>query len=209
MSRKIMWIILSSALCLGLFSFLIAKVDDHTHASHNFHHPLAGRTIVLDPGHGGPDGGAEGGSIQEKDVTLAITLRLRDYLQEAGAYVVLTRSKDQDLASEETKGMSRRKTEDLKARAKKMDEADPDCVISIHLNAIPSTRSRGAQTFYHPKDKQNMILARFIQKSIASELQNTDRLAKTINHVYLLRRAQSPAALVEVGFYQIQENVSF
>ena len=114
--------------------------------------------------------------------------------------MVLTRSKDQDLASEDTKGMSRRKTEDLKARAKKMDEADPDCVISIHLNAIPSSRWRGAQTFYHPKDKENMILARFIQKSIASELQNTDRLAKTINHVYLLRRAQAPAALVEVGF---------
>ena len=66
MPRKIMWIILSSALCLGLLFFLITKVDDHTHASHNFHHPLAGRTIVLDAGHGGPDGGAEGGAFRKK-----------------------------------------------------------------------------------------------------------------------------------------------
>lgn len=200
MSRRKIGIILSGILLLGLLFFLISKGDSHTQAFHHFHHPLAGRTIVLDAGHGGPDGGAEGGSIQEKDVTLAITKRIRDYLQEAGAYVVLTRTKDEDLASEDTKGLSRRKTEDLKARAKVMDKADPDCFVSIHLNAIPSSRWRGAQTFYHPKDKQNMILARFIQQSITNELQNTDRMAKTIQHVYLLRRAQAPAALVEVGF---------
>lgn len=200
MGRGRIWIILSGVLAVGLLFFLIAKTDSHTHALHPFQNPLAGRTIVLDPGHGGADGGAEGGTVQEKDVTLAITKRLQDYLQEAGAYVILTRSVDEDLASEQTKGLSRRKTEDLKQRAKIMDKAEPDCILSIHLNAIPSSRWRGAQTFYHPKNKENLILARFIQQSITKELKNTDRTAKTIQHVYLLRRAQAPAALVEVGF---------
>lgn len=200
MSKRKFWLVLSSFIILGLFIFIINKQVSTTHARHSYHHPLSGRTIVLDPGHGGPDGGAKGGGVHEKDVTLAIAKRVQSYLQEAGAYVILTRNEDTDLADEGTTGLSRRKTQDLKQRVKIMEEADPDCVVSIHLNAIPSSRWRGAQTFYYPNKEENKRLAIFIQHAMKSGLNNTDRLAKMIPHIYILKRAQVPAALVEVGF---------
>src|SRR4051794_30587593 len=70
--------------------------------------PLAGKVIVLDAGHGGVDGGAVSRQgVIEKDINLAITLYLRDYLQEAGAVVKMTREGDYDLATQETKGYSK------------------------------------------------------------------------------------------------------
>src|SRR5690606_13959025 len=63
--------------------------------------PLSGKVIVVDAGHGGIDGGASSKSgILEKDVTLKIAKQLRDYLQEAGALVIMTRETDRDLADE-------------------------------------------------------------------------------------------------------------
>src|SRR5690625_2868362 len=67
--------------------------------------PLSGAIIAIDAGHGGPDGGAVSKSgIIEKDINLAIALYLRDFLQEAGAVVVMTREKDEDLADENPPG---------------------------------------------------------------------------------------------------------
>jgi N-acetylmuramoyl-L-alanine amidase len=166
----------------------------------NWHLPLAGKIIVLDAGHGGPDGGAEGGDIVEKDISLSITKKLRDYLQQAGALVIMTREEDMDLANHDTKGLSRRKAEDLKRRAKLVEDSDADMFISVHLNAIPSEKWRGAQTFYHPKSDKNKKLAAFIQDSLREQLENTDRQAKSIGQIYLLKKVEVPAALVEVGF---------
>ena len=75
--------------------------------------PLSGKIIYIDPGHGGPDGGAEKGKAIEKDIALSVSLKLRDYLQQQGALVLMTREYDYDLADKDTKGLSRRKTEDL------------------------------------------------------------------------------------------------
>src|SRR5690242_14528314 len=60
--------------------------------------PLSGKIILLDPGHGGPDGGAGTGKTLEKDIALKITMKVRDYLQQQGALVVMTRDSDIDLA---------------------------------------------------------------------------------------------------------------
>src|SRR5690606_18653824 len=79
--------------------------------------PLAGQTIVLDPGHGGVDGGAEGeDDTQEKEIALKVSLLLQDYLEQAGAIVYLTREGDYDLANDDTRGLSRRKSEDIQRR---------------------------------------------------------------------------------------------
>lgn len=167
-------------------------------ASSSWHLPLSGRVIVVDAGHGGADGGAAGGQIKEKEITLTIANDLRHYLQESGAWVVMTRESDQDLADDDSSG--RRKTQDLLRRADLIKKTHPDAFISIHLNAIPSPRWHGAQTFYYPKSEENQKLARFIQDSLKMNLGNTDRYAKPIGHVYLLKKAAPPAALVEVGF---------
>lgn len=163
--------------------------------------PLSGRMIVLDAGHGGADGGAvsRAGAI-EKDLNLAIVLYLRDYLQQSGALVTLTREGDYDLAKPETRRYSSRKTEDLLERAERAQEIQADLTLSIHMNSIPSPRWSGAQTFYYSGNEEGKRLAEDIQAEIRTALENTDRVAKTNDSVYLLKTLKMPTALVEVGF---------
>ncbi|MCU9615181.1 N-acetylmuramoyl-L-alanine amidase CwlD [Caldibacillus lycopersici] len=162
--------------------------------------PLSGRIIYIDPGHGGPDGGADNGDAVEKDIALEISKKLRDYLQEQGALVLMTRSKDTDLADEDTRGLSRRKVEDLHRRVDLINESEADLFISIHLNSIPSSRWHGAQTFYGTRYVESKIAAELIQEELVDKLENTDRVAKSINNVYLMKSTKKPGVLVEVGF---------
>lgn len=199
MSKR--WIAVGSVvIIIGIFAFLIQSrfLDQYTWDSWSL--PLSGKIIYIDPGHGGPDGGADSGKAIEKDIALSVSLKLRDYLQQQGALVLMTREYDHDLADQDTKGLSRRKTEDLQRRAKLINDSHADFYISIHLNAIPSSRWHGAQTFYHEKFIENKIAAELIQDELIDNLQNTNRKAKPINHVYLLKTVEKPGALVEIGF---------
>ena len=110
-----------------LVLFLILQYDfseDNTWKSWNL--PLSGRVILVDPGHGGPDGGAGDSNALEKDIALDVSLKLKEYLQEQGALVVMTREEDIDLADEDTKGYRRRKVEDLKKRLKMINKPEID-----------------------------------------------------------------------------------
>ncbi|GAB7387255.1 N-acetylmuramoyl-L-alanine amidase CwlD [Bacillaceae bacterium] len=183
-------------LCL-LFTYE-GKVEDSWNA---WNLPLSGVVIVLDAGHGGIDGGAVGqNGVIEKEVTLSIARKLRDFLQQAGALVLMTREEDKDLAGAGTKGTARRKTEDLKERVRFVNESMADFLISIHLNAIPSPRWYGAQTFYSPGRKESEKMAYFIQAEIRDKLGNTTRVPKKVDDIFLLRSIKVPAVLVEVGF---------
>lgn len=184
-----------------LILFLILQHDFSNNSSwKTWNLPLSGKIILLDAGHGGPDGGAQSGKTLEKDIALSITLKIRDYLQQQGALVVMTRTTDTDLAAPDTRGYSRRKVEDLKQRLKMINNTDNDLFISIHLNAIPSSRWSGAQTFFAPQHEENARVAAFIQDELRKNLENTTRKAKPINQVYILKNAKKPGALVEVGF---------
>jgi len=193
--------VLVGALMLALLIGIIS-IDMPTAKTWNYWSlPLSGKIIAIDAGHGGPDGGAvsrEG--LIEKDINLAISLYLRDYLQQAGAVVVMTREGDYDLAQSDTKGYSKRKTEDLKQRVRNIEGKGADLFISIHMNSIPSNRWSGAQTFYYPNHADNKQLADLLQEELKVTLENTNRTAKTVNTVYLLQALRMPSALVEVGF---------
>jgi len=194
------WRLLLAACALVL---LIAVVMNELKADRTWNEwalPLSGKVIVLDPGHGGKDGGAVAkNGLVEKHVTLAISQMLRDYLQQAGAIVYLTREKDQDLADPDNH--TNRKRQDLTRRAQFVNRINPDILLTIHLNSIPSPKWRGAQTFYYPTKAENQQLAMLIQDSLIQGLKNTNRIAKeTPNEVYLLKNVHVTAALVEVGF---------
>lgn len=164
--------------------------------------PLSGTVIAIDAGHGGKDGGAVSadGRVLEKEVTLAISMYLRDFLQEAGAFVVMTREEDKDLASPESHRLGKRKSEDTRNRVKFINEHTPDFAVSIHLNAIPSPRWSGAQTFYFPAFKESGEMAALIQDEIKRVLENTNRHPVITDDLFLIREVKCPAVLVEVGF---------
>lgn len=123
--RLVVWLtfqsglkIVFSAILVALLVMIYAYKLPATETWTEWTQPLAGKTIALDAGHGGPDGGASSKSgVIEKDINLIISLYVRDYLQQAGAIVVMTREMDKDLANPDTKGYSKRKTEDLLKRA--------------------------------------------------------------------------------------------
>lgn len=163
--------------------------------------PLSGKTVVIDPGHGGVDGGAVGkDDTLEKDIALAVAEKTRDFLQQSGALVYLTREEDKDLAAEDTQGLSRRKAEDIRKRLQFIHDKNPDLFITLHLNALSTEKWHGAQTFYHPKEEQSKHLAEMIQSEIIRNLENTTRGTLALNNVYLLKHAEVPGALVEIGF---------
>lgn len=163
--------------------------------------PLSGKVIVIDPGHGGADGGAMGkDKTSEKEITLIVAKKLRHYLQQSGALVYLTREEDKDLAESGTKGLSARKSEDIRNRLAFIHEKEADLFLSIHLNALPSSRWRGAQTFYSTHLDENKQLAKMIQTELIRNLENTNRKALQIQNIYLLKYAEVPGALVELGF---------
>lgn len=172
-------------------------IEEYSWKSWNL--PLSGKVIIIDPGHGGPDGGAAVKGIVEKDISLSISKMLRDYLQEQGALVMMTREEDVDLA-EDVEGYRARKRADLKKRVDFINDSNADLFLSVHLNAFPSSKSSGAQTFYTLRYKENKKVAKLIQREMTDNLENTTREAKLIDHVYLMKYAMKPGALVEVGF---------
>ena len=167
---------------------------------------LAGMTIVVDPGHGGLDGGANVGEVVERDITLSISKMLEKELKGRGAVVVMTRTKPGDALAEhqpndEFPTVRARKMADLKLREDIVNKSKPDVFLSVHVNAIPQERWRGAQVFYH-KDghPDGELLAKSIQASFRDSLGNTDREALGVKQVYLLKKAPVPSVLVETGF---------
>lgn len=197
-TRKAIGWILAFALLMVLFTYEAPDRSSWTAWSL----PLAGTVIAIDPGHGGKDGGATSadGDVVEKEVTLAISLYLRDFLQQSGAFVLMTRETDTDLASPEADQNRKRKSEDIRNRVKLINENEPDFLVSIHVNSIPSPRWSGAQTFYAPAFKKSEEMAYLIQDEIKRVIGHTDRVPGKTESVFLIREVTSPAVLVEVGF---------
>ena len=173
--------------------------------------PLGGVTIVLDAGHGGQDGGASKGEVIEKEITLSITKKVARQLTRLGAEVILTRSTDGDVLSEHAPSEQfstnrERKKQDIFLREELVKQHNPDLFISIHANAIPNSKWRGAQVFFHKNGHPSSeYLAKAIQQTIRDTVQNTDREALSIKEVYLLKKVEVPAALVETGFISNDE----
>lgn len=158
---------------------------------------LANRVIVVDPGHGGIDGGSESpGGTKEKDITLEVSKRLAAMLGQAGAVVLLTRESDTWLADPEA---PHKKRSDLTKRVDIANRNRADVFISIHVNSFTAGRSqRGAQTFSQPGSEEGKLLSHFIQGELTGILGNTNRKPKEID--YFIRHSKVPAVIVEIGF---------
>ncbi len=104
--------------------------------------PLAGRTIVVDPGHGGRDTGAIANGMREKDLTLPMGLALKPVLESRGARVVMTRSSDVALGSDTDS--------DLQGRVGAAQQAHASAFVSIHVNEIGDPNYSGATTYFGP-----------------------------------------------------------
>ena len=157
---------------------------------------LLGKVIYLDSGHGGVDSGAVYNNVYEKDINLAISLKLQEELEKKGAIVYQTRYGDYDLAITNT---INRKRSDLSRRSNIINESKADLFLSIHLNAEETGLFKGPQVFYHNNRKENELIAKILQKELNKEL-NGNRKYKNDNTLYLQKRLKIPGVLIEVGF---------
>lgn len=156
---------------------------------------LAGRTVVLDPGHGGSDTGAIGPSgLKEKEVTLAIAQDLRGMLEKKGAKVILTRKNDSGVAS-----LNASDTRELQARADVANRSNADLFISIHADAFEDTSVSGTTTYFFPKTILDTDLASDIQQQMTDIVGLDDRGYRR-NDLFVLNHTDMPAALVEIAY---------
>lgn len=161
------------------------------------------RTIVIDPGHGGADGGAVGysGSI-EKDLNLDISLKLRDLLRSCGFRVVMTREDDRSIHDEGAESIGAQKRSDLYNRLDIYNEDPTAIVISIHLNKYEDMSCKGAQIFYSTNQEASKELAQSIQSAFVGTLQsgNKREIKPAESNLFLLFHSEVPAILCECGF---------
>lgn len=158
--------------------------------------PLLTKTIYLDAGHGGRDGGASYGVIYEKDINLDITLALKDELIKKGAYIYMIREDDSDLSEEDD---VLKKRGDLKRRVKQIDESDALLYLSIHVNAFKKDSSqRGAEVLYTSNNPNNKLLASVLMSHFKKDLVTTRHISKT--DLYLYTNTKKPGVLIECGY---------
>ena len=150
-------------------------------------------TIVIDPGHGGDRPGACYEDIMEKDIDLAISLKLVTILQNCGYQVIMTRSTDVEVGLYERAGLA--------------NAAGADVFVSIHANAAENRPDyQGIYTYYHPSSNRGARLAQAIQTPLCQITGAVDRGTKDADFV-VLRETEMCAVLVETGFMTNHEEL--
>ena len=165
--------------------------------------------IMIDPGHGGMDGGAcSSDGTLEKDINLAIAKEVAKAAEQYGITAILTRETDEWLCDTDEGSIRSRKTADLIARRELIRKYEPDLTVSIHLNSFKEDPSvHGAQVFYPgaggSEDELDACkeLAETMQNVLNDTLQPDDpRTAMTRDGVFLFKEVMSPVIIVECGF---------
>ena len=145
-------------------------------------------SVVLDPGHGGPDPGAIGiGGIRETDVVLEVSKIVKKLLSDKGVKVRLTRKNEVDL--------------DLPPRVSFANNMDADIFVSVHANASRGKRRdiNGLETFYY-RGWRGRLLAKNIQKQILRVSPGSPDRGVKQGRFYVIKNTRMPAVLVEIGF---------
>ena len=156
--------------------------------------------FIIDPGHGGVDGGATSctGKL-ESAFNLEISLRLRDLLAFMGYRTRMIRTDDSSVyTAGET--ISAKKMSDLKERVRICNETDGAVLLSIHQNTFSESRYSGSQVFYSGTEGSEAMAKAIQQNLIATLNPGSTRQAKRSANVYLMEHISCPGVLIECGF---------
>ena len=166
-----------------------------------------GYVIVIDPGHGGEDGGAVAADgTLEKQLNLEYARTLRLMCNALGIETKMTRDSDELLYDrysdlEDYKG--KKKVYDLKNRLRFANEAGEGAIfVGIHMNKFPDSAYSGTHVYYSPNSEKSAMFAEGVQQKIKNTLQpdNNRQVKKAGSSIFLLNRINIPAILIECGF---------
>ena len=166
------------------------------------------RTIILDAGHGLPDGGATSTSnpnIIESDLNLKVVLKLEELLKQSGINVILTRSNEYGIYNETADTIRKKKVSDMENRVKLSKNSDAELFVSIHMNTLNNRSVTGFQVFYSDTNSNNnisKICANYIDENLKKNINetNTTKTIKEIKDIYLTKNLNLPLILIECGF---------
>lgn len=153
------------------------------------------RVIVLDAGHGGIDNGTSYKNMYEKNLTLKIVKYAETYLKSKGYKVILTRDKDELIP--------------LKEIGNRVNAADANVFVSIHINSLNDVKFKGITTLYYDvngyEKDERIKLSNIIEKEVVKSDKWESKGIKKQN-IAVLRYSKIPCALVECGFITNQED---
>lgn len=193
-------LVLTIMLLLGIINLCLFSEES---AMDVFYAGITIPSVLIDPGHGGLDGGASSpDGLIEAPLNLDISLRLRDLFSFIGIRSVLTREDDQSLDYREEKSIRENKRADLNARLACSQSYPEQPFLSIHLNKYVQSEYKGAQVFYSPNHTESMTLASCLQEALRKGLDplNGRRAKLTPESVYLMQHIAAPAVTIECGF---------
>jgi len=183
---------------LGALVGTVIMISSYASGSHN--NDIL--TVIVDAGHGLPDGGTVGisGSVEQK-INLDIALKLKEVFEGKEIKVVMTRETENGLWDSDSQTIRQKKVSDMNNRLNIMKESDADLFISIHMNSYPNSKTSGLRVFYSPNHKEILPLAENIQvrmKEITGA--NTTVVKSADKSLFLMKNPPIPAILVECGF---------
>lgn len=204
--RKLMF---SSICIILLLSFFILMISAAGNIAVNTSSDISDNlpVIVIDPGHGGEDGGAvSDNGVLEKDINLSIANDTSALFYLLGFDILRTRKNDMALDSGEDT-IRKRKVSDMKKRLEIFNSSKENTIISIHQNKFSESKYHGAQIFYSPNNSKSKQLADSIKYSVKGLLQpdNERECKKADGGIYLLKNTNNPAIIVECGFISNEE----
>lgn len=153
-------------------------------------------TIVIDAGHGGRDGGSVGDISVEKDLNLKYAKALQKLLGKANINVIMTRTDDDGLYDENA---DNKKLSDMRARRDIIRNAQPDLVVSVHMNSYPLANCVGAKTFYKMDSEASFNAAKAVQNSLHYYIDNASSTISKGDY-YILNCTDYTSILIECGF---------
>lgn len=189
--------LLIAVVAIGIFQMSLKEETIETVAL-----PVSNKVIVIDAGHGNPDGGAVSkNGISEADINLKIALKLQNLLEQSGATVILTRSDENGIYDANKTKLKEQKVSDIKNRVKIGNSSSADIFVSIHLNKIPQSQYSGWQTFFKNGSEQGEKLATSIQENLNKTIEKeNNRVPMKLDNVYIVKNVEIPLTIVECGF---------
>lgn len=186
-------VIIALLLFISVLSIYADKLEVASSLKEN-----GGNTLVIDPGHGGRDGGAlSAAGVKESDINLSISLKMAAISDFVGIRHIETRTEDTDGFSDTDYS----EHDNLVRRAEIVNSIDNAVLISVHQNNFPSQLVRGAEVMY--ADTQGSEeLGLSAQENLVSFLDKENRrVARPApSELLLTSSVNCPAILVECGF---------
>lgn len=165
--------------------------DEHAHATNRT--GIADKLIVVDPAHGGPEVRPEHNGLNEAFVADDLARRVEGRLAAIGTQVLLTRPPSEFMSAQLSEAR----------RAALANDVNADLVISLHVDAAPSTRPHGVATYYFGNGREHSVLGKRFAELVQDELTQRTGLLDCRSHSKtwdLLRLTRMPTVRIEVGY---------